>query len=308
MPKVAGEVGASLHFSGNLTGVSTSSLTPCERKGQIYALILLILPSRNPLSLSAAGCTVTHMKTKTLLVVALMAFFVGLRTLYAQVSPKPFQPFLLTEAMSSPRSGSPLPYLNNFILAVRDDGSWVRITPYINIAEKTVYGRDIYDMRTKIWTTVDDLSKSTLTRQMTEHQISTLRAVPAASCGGKAAGTILGQNVEYVETEDDSEDRRITVKKWEATALGCTAMRQETIMKEKRGDVWTLTVDTTNQAISLVFEPVDQFFQVPNDFTERKPSEVYQELHRLYPKQFDFIPDMTGADVAYQEKHVELNH
>jgi hypothetical protein len=57
-----------------------------------------------------------------------------------------------------------------------------------------------------------------------------------------------------------------------------------------------------------VFEPVDQFFQIPNDFTERKPSEVYAELHRLYPKKFDFVPDMTGADAAYQEKHVDLSH
>lgn len=255
---------------------------------------------------AAALPTVKSMKTKTfLLIVVVIAALVGLRTVHSQLTPETFHSFVLTETMSSPRAGSPLAYVRTFSLAVRDDGSWVKITPISSVAEEVVYERSIYDMRTKIWTTVDELSKSTLTRQMTEHQISTLRAVPAASCGGKAAGTILGQNVEYVETQDDSADRQITVKKWEATALGCVALRQETIMKEKRGDIWTLTVDTTLQGISLVFEPVDQFFQVPNDFTERKPSEVYQERHRLYPKQFDALPDMTGADAAYQKKHVD---
>lgn len=129
---------------------------------------------------------------------------IGLRTVHSQLTPKPFQSFVLTETMSSPRAGNPLPYVQTFSLAVRNDGSWVKITPITNVAEETVNERAIYDMRTKIWTTVDELTKSTLTRQMTEHQISTLRAVPAASCGGKAAGTILGQNVEFVETEDDS--------------------------------------------------------------------------------------------------------
>lgn len=248
------------------------------------------------------------MKTKTILpIVAVMVVLVGLGTVHSQLTPKPFHSFLVTETMSSPQAGNPLPYVRTFSLAVREDGSWAKITRY-PFAEDTAYERDIYDMGTGMWTSVDDLSKSTVTRQMTEHQMSTLKAAPAASCGGKAAGMILDQNVQYIETIDDSEDRQITVKKWKATALGCVALRQETIMKEKRGDAWTLTIDTSLQAFSLVFEPVDQFFQVPKDYTERKPSEVYQELHRLYPKQFDVLPNMTGADAAYQEKHGALKH
>jgi len=238
------------------------------------------------------------------LIVAAIAALLGLRTVYSQLTPRPFHSFVVTETMSSPLAGSPLPYVRTFSIAVREDGSWVKITPIEHIAAEMVYERDIYDMQTGIWTTVDELSKSTLTREMSEHQMSTLANHPAASCGGRAAEKILGQDIQYIETADDSDERQMTVKKWMATGLGCVPLKQETIMKENRNGTWTPTVDTTLQAFSLVFEPVDQFFRVQNDYIERKPSEVYLERHRLYPKQFDSLPDMSGADEAYQRSHV----
>jgi hypothetical protein len=248
------------------------------------------------------------MKTKTFVAIVVLAvILLGLKVVHSQLSPQPFRPFVVTKTMSSPVAGRPLPLVQIYSLAVRDDGSFVRIAHVQNVVPgRTAYIRDIYDMQTGIWTTVDELSKSTETRHMSEHQMSTLKANPAASCGGKSAGEILGQKVEYVENTREADDGyQITTKKWSATALGCITLREETIMKTKDGTDWNLVADTNHQAISLTFQSVQQFFDVPSDYVERKPSEVLNELHRLYPEHFE-LTDTSGADAAYQANHVDV--
>jgi hypothetical protein len=73
-------------------------------------------------------------------------------------------------------------------------------------------------------------------------------------------------------------------KTWLAADLGCFALKKETIWtRDKDG---TLIVDTTEQAVSVRFEPLAQYFLIPTDYTERTPGEVLRELSRLYPNQF----------------------
>jgi hypothetical protein len=78
-------------------------------------------------------------------------------SVHSQITPKPFPSFLVTEVMSSPVKDSP--YLRTWTSAraVREDGSWAKIsmgTPPIQNE------RDIYDFKSGVHTIVDDTTKS----------------------------------------------------------------------------------------------------------------------------------------------------
>jgi len=78
-------------------------------------------------------------------------------------------------------------------------------------------------------------------------------------------------------------------------------LKKETIRtRDKDGK---LIVDTTHQAISVKFQPVDQFFLVPTDYTERSPGEIYLERNRIYPHDFPLPGDLSAIDQIYREAH-----
>ena len=254
------------------------------------------------------------MKTKTVVLgAAMLTCLLGWTIVRSQLAVAPLRSFLITETMAS-ATGAPLRDIVTRSIAVRADGSYILITHVPNVEPKTAYVRDIYDMQTGLRTTVEELSKSTETRKMNHHMMSLKRVVPAASCGGKAAGEILGQPVEYIRTSETipEPDEGLVVQRtrtrWAATDLGCTNLREEIVIKEapvKTPNDWTTVGDTIHQAVEILFQPVDRFFEIPTDFTERTPTEVYQELHRLYPQRFDSV-QLPGPDAAYKKGHEEV--
>jgi len=86
------------------------------------------------------------MKTKTFVAIVVLAvILLGLKVVHSQLSPQPFRPFVVTKTMSSPVAGRPLPLVQIYSLAVRDDGSFVRIAHVQNVVpvKDGVYPRHI---------------------------------------------------------------------------------------------------------------------------------------------------------------------
>lgn len=226
----------------------------------------------------------------------------------SQTSPKPLPPFYVQSTMSTPQAGSPYPKTSVIGYAVRPDGSSVQIG-FANVAGRQSHIRDIYDVVQNVHTTIDELSKSIQTRAMSESESRLKRVSAAVSCGGSAAGQMLDFDVEYKEEKysvDYDTNGPVTsiIKRWLAPDLGCFELKKETIWtRDKDG---TLIVDTTHQAISIKFQPVDQFFLVPTDYTERSPGETYLEWNRLYPNDFPLPGDTAAIDQIYREAHRKL--
>lgn len=240
-----------------------------------------------------------------------VGFFVLLVSTFSaqsQTSPKPLPPFYVQSTMSTPQADNPYPKTWVIGYAVRPDGSSVQIT-FFTVAGRQSHIRDIYDVVTNVHTTIDELSKSIETRAMSESESRLKRVSAAVSCGGSAAGQMLDFDVEYKEEKyavDYDINGPVTsiVKRWLAPNLGCFELKKETTWtRDKDG---TLIVDTTHQAISAKFQPVDQFFLVPTDYTERSPGEIYLERNRLYPNDFPLPGDMSAIDQVYREAHGRL--
>ena len=210
--------------------------------------------------------------------------------------------------MSTPQADSPYPKTWVIGYAVRSDGSSVQIG-FVNVAGRQSHIRDIYDVVENVHTTIDELTKSIQTRAMSESESRLKRVSAAVSCGGAAAGQMLDFDVEYKEEKyslDYDAEGPVTsiVKHWLAPGLGCFELKKETVWtRDKDG---TLIVDTTHQAISVKFQPVDQFFLVPTDCTERSPGEIFLERNRLYPNDFPLPGDMAAYDQSYSEAHRRL--
>ena len=248
------------------------------------------------------------MRLRTSIFGGLFVLLVSALSGVSQTSQKSLSPFYVQSAMSTPQSNSPYPKTWVIGYAVRPDGSSVEIG-YVNATGRQSHIRDIYDVVKNVHTTIEELSKSIQTRAMSESESCLKRVSAAESCGGTAAGHMLNFNVEYIEEKgsvayDTGGSVTSIVKRWLAPDLGCFALKKETTWtRDKDG---RLVVDTTVQAISVKFQPVDQFFLVPTDFTERSPGETYLELNRLYPNDFPLPGDTAAIDQIYRDAHLRL--
>src|SRR3984893_14943254 len=92
-----------------------------------------------------------------LILIALLTVAAATYSLHSQITPKPLRSFLVTEVMSSPAKDSP--YLSTWTSAraVREDGSWVRISIRTHPIQNE---RDIYDFKNGVYTIVEDTTKS----------------------------------------------------------------------------------------------------------------------------------------------------
>ena len=249
------------------------------------------------------------MKLRTsICAVGLFVLAVSTFSAKSQTLPKPLASFYVQSTMSTPQANSAYPKTSVKGYAVRSDGSSVPIG-FVNVTGRQSHIRDIYDVVSNIHTTIEELSKSIQTRAMSQSESSLKRVSAAVSCGGAAAGKMLDFDVEYKEEKSSvayDTDGSVTsiIKWWLAPDLGCFALKKETIWtRDKDG---TLIVDTTDQAISVKLQPVDQFFLVPTDYTERSPGETFLELNRLYPNDFPLPESTKDIDQIYREAHGRL--
>ena len=196
-------------------------------------------------------------------------------SVHAQTTPKPLRSFLVTEVMSSPQNGSPYLSTETSARAVREDGSWVTIW-FGSGSNPSQNERDIRDFKSGVLTIVDDKTKSIVRQSMPLNEYKH-RLAPAASCNGTPAGQILGLAVNYDEeryqiTENEQGDATALVKTWVVPELGCFDLQKQTTWTRNSDGI--LLVDTKITPISVSFQRVDQFFEIPTSYTERTKAEV----------------------------------
>jgi len=222
-----------------------------------------------------------RMKLKHFLILtALLTVVASIYSIHSQTTPKPLRSFLVTEVMSSPAKDSP--YLSTWTSAraVREDGSWVGISIGTVRIENE---RDIHDFKSGVYTIVEDTTKSVVRQRIPVDEYKH-RLAPAVSCEGTPAGKILGLSVTYKEetsqiTGNEQGDATALVKTWVVPELGCFVLQKQTIWTRNTDGV--LLVDTKITPISISFQPVDEFFDIPTSYTERTKEEAWNMLQQL---------------------------
>jgi len=222
-----------------------------------------------------------RMKLKHFLILtALLTVVASIYSIHSQTTPKPLRSFLVTEVMSSPAKDSP--YLSTWTSAraVREDGSWVGISIGTGPIQNE---RDIHDFKSGVYTIVEDTTKSVVRQRIPVDEYKH-RLAPAVSCEGTPAGKILGLSVTYKEetsqiTGNEQGDATALVKTWVVPELGCFVLQKQTIWTRNTDGV--LLVDTKITPISISFQPVDEFFDIPTSYTERTKEEAWNMLQQL---------------------------
>jgi hypothetical protein len=214
-----------------------------------------------------------------LILIALLTVVATTYSIHSQITPKPLRSFLVTEVMSSPAKDSP--YLSTWTSAraVREDGSWVRIS----IRTRPIQNeRDIYDFKSGVYTIVEDTTKSVVRESIPVDEYKH-RLAPAVSCEGTPAGQILGLSVNYKEETSqityEQGDATTHVKTWVVPDLGCFVLQKQTIWTRNTDGV--LLADTKITPISISFQAVDEFFDIPTSHTERTKEEAWNMLQQL---------------------------
>ena len=214
-----------------------------------------------------------------LILIALLTVVGAIYAIHSQITPKPLRSFLVTEVMSSPQKDNP--YLSTWTSAqaVREDGSWVTISIRSHPLQNE---RDIRDFKSGVYTIVEDTTKS-IVRQSIPLAEYKHRLAPAVSCKGTRAGQILGLDVNYNEetsqiTENEQGDATALVKTWVVPELGCFVLQKQTTWTRNSDGV--LLVDTKITPISISFQAVDEFFDIPTSYTERTKEEALNLLNQ----------------------------
>jgi hypothetical protein len=241
-------------------------------------------------------------------------------TIHSQFSPQRLESFVVHSVFSTPQAGSP--YLRTVGLSHvhRGDGSYVTIWTR-DIQGQQFSERDIYDYTTRTFTVVDDLTESTTSRYISDKDMSK-RLQPAAAIAVcrpmdqsdssdvtyKSGGKILGYDVTLSEQKyvmhTQNGDANAVVKSYAAPELGCFVLQKETTWT--RINDGALLVDTKITPISVTFQSVDQFFHIPENYLERKPSEVIGRQSARYPTLFSLPENATDLDEIYQKEHQQL--
>jgi hypothetical protein len=222
------------------------------------------------------------MKLKGFLtLVALLTVAGVVYSIRSQMTPKPLRSFMVTTIMSSPQNGSPYLSTETFAKAVRTDGSWVEIWTR-NIGGQDRHERDIHDFKNGMFIMVEDATQSVVRKSIPPDEYKH-RLAPAVSCEGSPAGQILGLDVNYAETTqnitgNEQGDATALIKSWVVPDLGCFVLQKETIWTRNSDGV--LLVDTKITPISVSFQPVDEFFEIPTSYTERTKEEVLRLLNK----------------------------
>jgi hypothetical protein len=136
--------------------------------------------------------------------------------------------------------------------------------------------RGVRDFKSGILTIVDDKTMSIVRRSIPLEDYKH-RLAPAVSCKGTPSGQILGLAVNYNEetyqiTENEQGNATALVKTWEVPELGCVVLQKQTTWTRNSDGV--LLVDTKITPISISFQAVDDFFDIPASYTERTKAEV----------------------------------
>lgn len=174
--------------------------------------------------------------------------------------------------------------VENYIYAVRRDGSWVRddkrqIMPHGGWGDMRV----VMNYSARTWTTVDPSTESIVTYPYSQKTIAHL-SVPPVTCSNDPNAqhaTVLGYDTVVVRAQLPAPSGGVaSATYWKSPALNCFALKE----------VWTFRCKTcpaarnTREAL-VVSEgfPSPALYQIPRNYIERTPSEVLARSAQLNP-------------------------
>lgn len=188
------------------------------------------------------------------------------------------------------------------ILGVRSDGSTsrVRLIPPANGAPQR-YNLKIADISASRLTIVDAITRSKTTYPAA-NVVAQYTVKPANSCAGNQGDRILGYAT-MMEDENRSVEAPVTaaatsrIRVWRAPDLNCLPLREEHWwIDSSNKETLSMVVTAT---IVMPGEPATWMFDIPADYTERSPGEVFRQnsITRGTPQQ----PSPTGLDEIYSD-------
>jgi len=180
-------------------------------------------------------------------------------------------------------------YSETILNAVRQDGSrlWLvnRFSPRANrFFELKTIQNATQGMRYSI----DPLTESITTTPISQKERKRLLATSAVCTNltNPDTNSIMGFSVVRHTWEIPDKDRTLQIEQWRAPALDCFPLREETYEKSATSGSSKLIMTREVSEVSLG-NPKDELFSIPQNYTERSPSQVIEELHSRFPKQTD---------------------
>jgi hypothetical protein len=192
--------------------------------------------------------------------------------------------------------------IENYVYARRRDGSWVRDTKR-QVMPHGGWGdmRVVEDYARGTRTTVDPGTESLITYPYPPNWVARLSAVPTSCSTDPNAQheTVLGYDTVIVQRNVPGpvgDQRRATY--WRAPALNCFALKEEMIL---RCETCPGARNTREALLVSEGDPSSALFEIPANYVERTPSQVFAEFGRRFPEKGQSNPETDQRlDEAYQ--------
>jgi hypothetical protein len=121
--------------------------------------------------------------------------------------------------------------------------------------------------------------RSKFTVRLSDAAATNMTAPPDPRCGANSAvesdpPTLLGfPVVANVQKRISPDGKTATIQTWSSPALDCLVMRKEVVVRDSQDQM--VTKELTEVTRVAVEDPDEQLFGIPENYTERLPSEVY---------------------------------
>jgi len=209
------------------------------------------------------------------------------------------QPFIAEEVTKTFDKNGDIVGVDETAFAIRSDGARVFLRRAFN--DQAVGIRTVVDPTTRMRTTLDPTTKSKTTYALAASEAATLQSSSSDDCGVKGAerDTILKFNVVLAKKTIDQGAGPISVEDWVAPALDCYALQSIAVRLRKDGSMLRNVKRVVDVAKG---EPDERLFEIPSDYVERSPSEVFAERARFEKRNCPECVSRTSRelDEAYQ--------
>ena len=164
-----------------------------------------------------------------------------------------------------------------------------------------VYVRRVTDVSNKKVVVVEPLTESLVTYPLgNPAERQTIK--PTTSCPGDPAGEMLGYPV--VLQHENKEPMETDLRTWRSPALDCAPLREE--IRTTENGVQRLKVSTVTNIVQG--QPESWLFEIPANYTERRPTDMMAEQARRYPQRFGTPdPSTNHLDMAYDAAQKQKN-
>jgi len=187
------------------------------------------------------------------------------------------------------------------ILANRADGSSALM--YLTKNDRPHVVRMVLNLPEARRVTVDPQTESLTTYKVTQAEVKMLSA-PNPTCpvsAGATPATFLGYPVLVDHKQITAGSRQFDEERWVAPSLNCVALKRS----DRAFESGKFIARTTEEALSLhLGDPDPSLFDLPANYTERKPSQVQAERARLEGTQCPSCEKAAGQvlDKVYESR------